>query len=116
MSDTVQEPITFQCHECGQPLMPTMNGSVCPNGHGKLRPAMPQKDQRTNVARIRCGAVDMYSVPGDCWTHAAAEGRRYEKVGRSITRRLDRGVHLEEGEIIGITEGKIYRFREASTQ
>jgi hypothetical protein len=38
----------YNCSECGSPLMPTATGSVCPNGHGRIKPPLPKKQQHRN--------------------------------------------------------------------
>jgi hypothetical protein len=34
----------YDCEECGKRRMNTPSGSVCPDGHGRLKPKIPRKE------------------------------------------------------------------------
>jgi len=45
----------YRCKECNSLLMPTPSGSVCPEGHGRLMPRLPNGIARRNSFLVRGG-------------------------------------------------------------
>lgn len=101
----------YHCEECGSPFMATTNGSVCPNGHGKMHPKMPRRVATLNAARIALGVENVRPLSNGSYELPSKEGKFRKTPGtRCITRLLTEWPsELGEGEVLGIDGDRIIR-------
>ena len=92
--------------------MPTQNGSVCPEGCGKLFPKMPLAVARVNAARICCDAIFVtVNADGD-YKRPDDPNRLFRPSGRAIQGVMSKRPGLKAGEFVGIYENRVYIFAE----
>ncbi|GAG25544.1 unnamed protein product [marine sediment metagenome] len=95
----------YDCQECGSPLMPTMSGSVCSGGCGKLQPKLPRGAAKVNEAKI-AGAAEMILDASGRY-RSTIDGELFEKT-RPCT--VVSKVKLSSRERLGLLQGKVHVF------
>jgi hypothetical protein len=109
----------YTCADCKSPLIATGNGSVCPNGHGRLREKLPPDIRRRNHAIVSLGLRDVRQLPGGNFVFDG-EQEQFERVKgtKAITRILDSWpVEVPRGETLALFDGtKIIRLVPASNR
>lgn len=79
----IVDDAAYQCGECRSPLMACPSGSVCPHGHGKLRPPMPTAVRRRNHALL-LGLVDVQLRRGGYYVGEIGPLRIVKRMSRQI--------------------------------
>ena len=104
MTDDVNAPKNslweWSCNECGSPLMATKSGSVCPNGHGRLKGRMPTAVKKINHALI----LGIQPVTNKLGHYYLADGQEVE-----LVKQINREVKPHEIATAAIEGRKIWK-------